>query len=204
MRTRRLLRTNELGSQHCQRGVEPGQQHPILSKLAVTSFDEIRDVAFASEPERGCDRTERDETLMPPKPCGQAAQDPATRRSNRFRGFSCGLRYGLDHRMHLRPPHRALRFRMIRRARLRFHLLTHRFDPFLCSKVELIRELVPQAILAAYLRQNELPIRRLRRLFFAAEQGKDRVKVEPLRRSLQSSGRSVAGPPIAPWPRDHI
>jgi len=43
------------GSQSCERGIEPAQQHSILAELAVTALDEIRDVHFALEPERGCE-----------------------------------------------------------------------------------------------------------------------------------------------------
>ena len=153
-------------------------------------------MAFASKPEGSGDRTEGDQTLMPSKPGCQAAQDSAARRSDRVCGLSRCFRDGVENRRHLRPSHRPLRPGMIRRTRRRFDEFSCRLDPFLGSEIELILQLVPQPILTADFRQNELSILCLRRRLFITEQGKDRIEVEPFGRAFQSCRRAVTRPPV--------
>jgi hypothetical protein len=66
--------------------------------------------------------------------------------------------------MHLWPAHCALHLGMIGRADSGLHLCAHRLAPFLATEVELIGQLVPEAILAADLRQNEIAVEGLRGL----------------------------------------
>jgi hypothetical protein len=102
------------------------------------------------------------------------------------------------------PGYRALDAWIIGRSRLRFDLGAHLLEPLLGAEVELVGELVPEAILASDLRKHELTIKRLRRRSVVTEEAMHRHHVEPLRRFLQSSRCAVARPAMLFGPPAHL
>src|ERR1019366_6653565 len=120
----------------------------------------------------------------------------ALRVTNGFDSLAGRFRYRRHDLMHLWPAHSPLHSGMIGRADSALHLCAHRLAPFLGAEVELIGQLVPEAILAADLRQNEIAVEGVRGFLVRTKQAIDRFDIQPVGCDLETRSGAIARPAI--------
>src|SRR5688572_9044905 len=104
-----LRRAVASGAQGDESEIELLEENGIVRKFSFAAADHARNVSLASQSERGGDRTESGQSLMPSDPRDEPAQRTSSHRDDLGSAPRGSTSDGPDDRGHLRPADRALR-----------------------------------------------------------------------------------------------